>query len=1037
MAFLSLNQEMMVLVLQFLDEENLRETLHKMEQETGIYFNLKYFEKQVLAGEWEECEKYLASFTNINDNGYSMKMIYEIRKQKYYEALDSNDKTRAIEILVNDLKIFSTYDQALYKQLTNLITLDNLRENIYLSKYQDVRTARILLMTELKRLINVNNRLNNKLKLPKLSESRLRHLINHGLNWQHVLCKNPQQSPDIATILTDHTCDQPNAANHQSLEVAPFLSAPVAPKANALPAWMVNGNPSSSSRPLSALTASTLPGPSNLANIPRHTIRTPITHSPISDQEIRRLLLPQTFEEAAPAARTVTPQQEPQLFHELPRVIVSNVCQQSAVTSMEFHPSIHTILAVGNANGEISLWDLRLRQRLMLKSFEIWNISNCSAEFQAQAADLKESPISVTRVTWSPHARFFGVAFSKHLIQLYTSYHVSKSLQKYLEIEAHDGRVNDIGFSFSKNQLCIVTCGDDKLIKVWDLKGHKIFTFEGHAAPVYSVLPHSKENLQYLFSTSVDGKIMAWVFDNKNFRVEYDTPGNCCTAMLYSADGTRLFSCGTNKEGDWFLVEWNDSEGSIKRTYSGFKKSFAGNVQFDTTKNRILAVGVDNQIKIWDMDNINLLTSTDAGGGLSSLPLVKFNNEGNLLAVTTEGGFKILSSADGFKSLNDAKREADIAIARSIENRRNLNEISKPWKVNEIVHHAQCRRVTMPESIGPSNNVCLLYTKPGTGLLALGSKGVLKMWKWSVTPSNHTGKATTSVNPEHSTPTKGIFMTNDVPNNKDAIPCLDISNNGTYGLAACGGIVSLFKMVSSYKVLHQFMSPPPAATCIAFIPQDNNIAAIGREDSVIHIFSIRHGELIAELKGHQKYITSIAFSLRQNIMVSAGADAQLISWNMNTWTMNKSASIQMRTGENAALSETKVQFHSNQELLLACHETQLVIYDASRMKPIIHWLPQDDDGLSACAISSATYSSNFKQIYATFSDGNIGVFDAGSLILRCRIAPSAYLYQTPSTSGNVYPLVVTANPDEPSQFAIALSDGTINVIEPKECETWW
>ncbi|PNX86178.1 topless-related protein 2-like [Trifolium pratense] len=88
MAFLSLNQEMMVLVLQFLDEENLRETLHKMEQETGIYFNLKYFEKQVLAGEWEECEKYLASFTNINDNGYSMKMIYEIRKQKYYEALD-------------------------------------------------------------------------------------------------------------------------------------------------------------------------------------------------------------------------------------------------------------------------------------------------------------------------------------------------------------------------------------------------------------------------------------------------------------------------------------------------------------------------------------------------------------------------------------------------------------------------------------------------------------------------------------------------------------------------------------------------------------------------------------------------------------------------------------------------------------------------------------------------------------------------------------------------------------------------------------
>ncbi|WJX28284.1 hypothetical protein P8452_17026 [Trifolium repens] len=312
MAFSSLNQEMMVLVLQFLDEENLKETLHKMEQETGILFNLKYFEKKVLDGAWDECEKYLQGFTHINDNAFSMKMYFEIKKQKYYEALDRNDKTKAVEILKNDLKIFATYSEALYKQLTNLITLDNLRENIQLSQYQDVRSARVLLMSELKNLINVNNRLNNKLKLPTLSESRLRHLVNQGLNWQHVLCKNPKESPDITTILSDHTCDPPhrehgmqissmlpappNAANHPSSAIIPFPSAPVAPSANALPAWMLNGNPTSPSQPLVALTASALPGPSNRANIPRNT-RTPITHPSMNDQEIRGLMLPQTFEE--------------------------------------------------------------------------------------------------------------------------------------------------------------------------------------------------------------------------------------------------------------------------------------------------------------------------------------------------------------------------------------------------------------------------------------------------------------------------------------------------------------------------------------------------------------------------------------------------------------------------------------------------------------------------------------------------------------------------------------------------------------------
>lgn len=78
----------------------------------------------------------------------------------------------------------------------------------------------------------------------------------------------------------------------------------------------------------------------------------------------------------------------------------------------------------------------------------------------------------------------------------------------------------------------------------------------------------------------------------------------------------RLFSCGTGKEGDSFLVEWNESEGAIKRTYSGFRKKSAGVVQFDTTQNHFLAVGEDSQIKFWDMDNLNILTTIDADGGL-------------------------------------------------------------------------------------------------------------------------------------------------------------------------------------------------------------------------------------------------------------------------------------------------------------------------------------------------------------------------------------------------------------------------------------
>ena len=63
-------------------------------------------------------------------------------------------------------------------------------------------------------------------------------------------------------------------------------------------------------------------------------------------------------------------------------------------------------------------------------------------------------------------------------------------------------------------------------------------------------------------------------------------------------------------------MEWNESEGAVKRTYQGFRKRSLGVVQFDTTKNRFLAAGDEFVIKFWDMDNVNLLTTIDADGGL-------------------------------------------------------------------------------------------------------------------------------------------------------------------------------------------------------------------------------------------------------------------------------------------------------------------------------------------------------------------------------------------------------------------------------------
>lgn len=64
-------------------------------------------------------------------------------------------------------------------------------------------------------------------------------------------------------------------------------------------------------------------------------------------------------------------------------------------------------------------------------------------------------------------------------------------------------------------------------------------------------------------------------------------------------------------------MEWDESEGSIIKEYIGLAKRAVGIVQFDTSKNRFLVVGDESTIKIWDMDNINILTTIPADGGLS------------------------------------------------------------------------------------------------------------------------------------------------------------------------------------------------------------------------------------------------------------------------------------------------------------------------------------------------------------------------------------------------------------------------------------
>ncbi|CAK9145377.1 unnamed protein product [Ilex paraguariensis] len=1068
----------------------------------------------VTNGDWDEVEKYLSGFTKVDDNRYSMKIFFEIRKQKYLESLDKKDRAKAVDVLVKDLKVFSAFNEELFKEITQLLTLENFRDNEQLSKYGDTKSARGIMLAELKKLIEANPLFRDKLNFPILKNSRLRTLINQSLNWQHQLCKTPKPNPDIKTLFVDHSCgqSQPNGARAPSPVTNPLMGA--VPKAGGFPplgahgpfqpapaplptslaGWMANPSqvphPSASAGPIGFI------APNNAAILKRP--RTPPANNPAVDYQtadsehvLKRSRPFGISDEVTNIPINILPVGYPSQSHgqssyssdDLPKALVMTLNQGSPVKSMDFHPVEPILLLVGTNTGEIMVWDLVSRDRLAHRSFKVWNIGAWSMALQASLAN--DYTASINRVIWSPDGTLIGVAYSKHIVHIYSYQGGDDLIRNHLEIEAHVGSVNDLAFSYPNKQLSIVTCGEDRLIKVWDaVTGIKRYSFEGHEAPVYSVCPHHKENIQFIFSTAIDGKIKAWLYDNMGSRVDYDAPGHSSTTMAYSADGTRLFSCGTNKEGESYIVEWNESEGAVKRTYIGLGKRSLGVVQFDTTKNRFLAAGDEFMVKYWDMDNLNLLTTTDAEGGLPASPCIRFNKEGILLAVSTnENGIKILANTDGFRLLRtvenrsfDTSRVASAAVVKApimsmgtfgapnatggsgIVDRatpmasmvalngdnRMLVDIkpriadesadkSRIWKLTEINESSQCHSLRLPDNFSTMRVSRLMYTNSGLAILALAANAVHKLWKWQKNDRNPSGKATASVAPQLWQPSSGILMTNDTSdtNPEDAVPCFALSKNDSYVMSASGGKISLFNMMT-FKTMTTFMPPPPAATFLAFHPEDNNIIAIGMEDSSIQIYNVRVDEVKTKLKGHQKRITGLAFSNSLNVLISSGADSQLCVWNTDGWEKQTSKYLQIPAGRAAApIADTRVQFHQDQTHLLAVHETQIAIYEAPKMECLKQWVPREASG----PITHATYSCDSQSIYVSFEDGSVGILTASTLRLRCRINPASYLPNNPSS--RAHPLVIAAHPSEPNQFALGLTDGAVCILEPLESEGKW
>ncbi|XP_027774677.1 topless-related protein 1-like isoform X3 [Solanum pennellii] len=1225
---MSLSKDLIFLILQFCKEENFTKTARMLGQETQLFFDMGHIEALVLGGKWDEIENYLSGFTGVTESRYSKKMFFEIRKQKFLEALDRQDRKTALEILMKDLQVFAETNKELYAEMTQLLTFDNFREHPSLALYGDTLTARNRIMKILRVVIETNPQLNGKLNFPELTKSRLRRLINQSLNWQHAHCANPQQEPEIKTLFIDHKCSIPedqsimqrpgptqtiSAATPDQLVMqmprpskiisaatpaqsdtqmprpsntisaaAPDKSIMQMPKPSKAISAATPAQPDTQMpRPSDTISAATpdqsiiqMPKPSettSASNPDQSVVQMPrpseTTSASNPDQSITQMPMPsettsasnpdQSFTQLPGPSETTSAFNPDQSFTQMPRpsktISAANPdCQQihyssssivtddiaSASTSkavqdsgnlsdvnttrnmnekvlsktapcqdqdasgnlsddfpktvervltignpptasdyptirsiyptvnyypttMDFHPVQQTLLIVGDGGGSVELWDVSSGKMLFRRTLMIWEVEVFSPDF---LKSMGEDPrISVNRVLWSPDGSLFGVASSKNIVQLYSYHNNDNHAENHLEIEAHFGSINDLAFSKPNNQLLVITCGEDMLVKVWNANnGAKQYTFEGHKAPVYSLCPHEKEDVHFIFSTSTNGEIKAWVYENSGPCVSYEAPSKCCMRMLYSANGKRLFSCGTNKDGDSHLVEWNETDGFIVRTYLGLGKCSSGVVEFDISRNNYVAAGDSHVIKFWNVNDAQLLTVVDAGGDLPASPYVRFNKNGTLLAVSVDhNSVKILAN-DGGRILLQTSLDASTYLSTRELAGNSLSGPANSSSIDGIVppemtaenlasmeHHkilgnpstskvvqiSRCQSLRLPSEV-KTNKVCrLAYAQAGNMLVALVTGGIHLIWKWSESDSNLTGQTTPKCTPQLWQPRSGVVPENSLlSSDAGAVsPCIALTNNGFYALSASGGAVSIFN-INLYKIMKSITPPTPAATCIACHPTNNNVIAVGMDDLTIIVYSVRTEELISRLNGHSKRITGLAFSNTMNVLVSSGADSQIVVWNSTNW--EREGSTMLQTSADwlpTEVSETSVEFQRDEKCFLVVHETQIAIYEPTKLECVKQWIIKN-----FCArISHATFSCDSEWIYAVMKDGIVLILSASDLSPKYEIDPSTFLTSDLSCSAHVFPVVVAAHPENPNQLALGLNDGGVVVIEPSESDGKW
>jgi len=215
----------------------------------------------------------------------------------------------------------------------------------------------------------------------------------------------------------------------------------------------------------------------------------------------------------------------------------------------------------------------------------------------------------------------------------------------------------------------LVSCGWDKLIKIWDIEtGREIKTLSGHEGWVWSVC-YSPDS-RHVLSGAADGTMRLWDVTTGHVQRVFYGHTHQVLAVTFTPDGKYALS----GSGDETIKMWDVSTGEELKTFAGHHDMVRA-LAVSPDGRYAVSSGYDKQVIVWDLHNGKQVRVLDEH--LDKVECISYSTDGKYFASGDEGGTVIIWDSTTYKRSWTYKHNDRVIVIRFTDNSQTI--MSSSW----------------------------------------------------------------------------------------------------------------------------------------------------------------------------------------------------------------------------------------------------------------------------------------------------------------------------------------------------------------------